>query len=87
MTLEQWSLVIFGLVALWYLVGCLAFFHNPNIKKFMLLIAVWVAKMVAVGWYGFATDQIGFVLIPFFELLVLFFTYIIAGKAVSNANN
>ena len=87
MTLEQWSLVVFGITALWNLVAFVAFFHNPTIRKFVFLLFVWVAKMSVVAWYGFATDQMGFILISFFEVLMIFFIYIIAGKVLANANN
>lgn len=84
MNLQDWSLVVFGSTAFLYMATYLSMFHKPSIKKFLFLILSWVVHMAINLWYGIATDQIGFVLIFFLEISMIFFVYIITGKVLSN---
>lgn len=83
MSLQEWSLVVFGSTAFMYLMAYFSLFHNPSIKKFILFIFAWVVHMVVTLWYGIATEQIGFVLIFGLEIAIIFFVYIITGKVLN----
>jgi hypothetical protein len=84
MSLNTWSLIVFGAVALLYIMVYSSMFQKSSIKKFVLLIIAWVIHMVTILWYGIATSQIGFILWFALELLVIYFVYVITGKVFNN---
>jgi len=84
MSLNTWSLIVFGAVALLYIMVYSSMFQKSSIKKFVLLIIAWVTHMVTILWYGIATNQIGFILWFALELLVIYFVYVITGKVFNN---
>jgi|694.fasta_scaffold11805_19 hypothetical protein len=84
MSLNTWSLIVFGAVALLYIMVYSSMFQKSSIKKFVLLIIAWVIHMVTILWYGIATNQIGFILWFALELLVIYFVYVITGKVFNN---
>lgn len=86
MSLEAWSLVIFGTTTLLYMSVFISMFQNPSIKKFFFVFFAWVVHLIATLWYGIATGQIGFVLLFFMELIMIVFVYIITGKVLNNVD-
>jgi hypothetical protein len=84
MSLNTWSLIVFGAVAFLYIMVYSSMFQKSSIKKFVLLIIAWVIHMVTILWYGIATNQIGFILWFALELLVIYFVYVITGKVFNN---
>lgn len=86
MTLQDWSLIVFGATALLYFMVYLSIFQNPSIGKFLFLILAWIAHSTVLVWYGIATDQIGFVMIVLLEIMMVTFVYIITGKVIKNEN-
>ena len=84
MSLNTWSLIVFGAVALLYMMVYSSMFQKSSIKKFVLLIIAWVIHMVTILWYGIATSQIGFILWFALELMVIYFVYVITGKVFNN---
>jgi hypothetical protein len=84
MSLNTWSLIVFGAVAFLYIMVYSSMFQKSSIKKFVLLIIAWVIHMVTILWYGIATSQIGFILWFALELLVIYFVYVITGKVFNN---
>ena len=84
MSLNTWSLIVFGAVALLYIMVYSSMFQKSSIKKFVLLIIAWVIHMVTILWYGIATNQIGFILWFALELMVIYFVYVITGKVFNN---
>jgi hypothetical protein len=84
MSLNTWSLIVFGAVALLYIMVYSSMFQKASIKKFVLLIIAWVIHMVTILWYGIATNQIGFILWFGLELMVIYFVYVITGKVFNN---
>ena len=71
MSLNTWSLIVFGAVAFLYIMVYSSMFQKSSIKKFVLLIIAWVIHMVTILWYGIATSQIGFILWFALELMVI----------------
>jgi hypothetical protein len=55
-------------------------FNNPTIKKFVVVIIAWAARLTTLVWYGLATNQIGFILLSLFEVIIMFFIYVTAKK-------
>lgn len=84
MSLNTWSLIVFGAVAFLYIMVYSSMFQKSSIKKFVLLIIAWVIHMVTILWYGIATSQIGFILWFALELMVIYFVYVITGKVFNN---
>ena len=84
MTLNTWSLIIFGTTALFYIMVYASLFQSPTIKKFLFLVVSWIAHIGSILWYGIATSQVGFILWFFLEITMVYFVYIITGKVVRN---
>lgn len=82
MSLQDWSLVVFGSTAFMYLMAYASLFLSPSIKKFLLLILSWIIHMIVILWYGIATNQMGFILLFGLEITIIFFVYIITGKVL-----
>ena len=86
MTLQDWSLVVFGATALLYFMVYLSIFQNPSVGKFLFLILAWIIHSATLVWYGIATGQVGFIMIVLLEIMMTTFVYIITGKVVKNEN-
>jgi hypothetical protein len=84
MSLNTWSLIVFGAVAFLYIMVYSSMFQKASIKKFVLLTLAWVFHMVTILWYGIATSQIGFILWFALELMMIYFVYVITGKVIHN---
>ena len=84
MSLNTWSLIVFGAVALFYIMVYSSMFQKASIKKFVLLTLAWVVHMTTILWYGIATGQIGFILWFALELMMIYFVYVITGKVINN---
>jgi hypothetical protein len=45
---------------------------NPRMSSFLIMILFWITNQLIILFYGIETDQIGFVLIFAFNLIILF---------------
>lgn len=61
-------------------------FQRSSIKKFVILTLAWLTHMTTLLWYGIATSQLGFILWFVFELIMIYFVYVITGKVINNVN-
>lgn len=86
MTLDQWSMVFLVSIVIWSLASYWSMFYNPSMFKFIVVIFTWLIHFGVTIWYGFATDQMGFKILPFFELMMVFFIYIATARAVQSDN-
>jgi len=86
MTLNEWSILYFGITAIYYLTIYFAMFRNPNIPKFILLIFMWIAHMSVTLAYGIFTGQVGFILLFGLELSMILLVYIMVGKLVEDVD-
>ena len=84
MSLNDWSLVVFGTTFIFYMSVYFAMFTKQHILTFVLTFMLWIVSMVTRLVYGLATDQIGFVLLFFLDLFMVFLVFIIAGRYVND---
>lgn len=78
MSLNVWSLVLFGSHLFFYLALVLALMSKSNIYKLVSMIVAWITYQVTTLWYGIATHQIGFILMGIFQFIVSFATILIS---------
>lgn len=87
MSLNTWSLIVFASYLLFYSGMMIAMANTPKVSKIIFMISSWFINQIIVMWYGFATDQIGFILISLFQFVATLVTMImLIGKELSNAN-
>ena len=86
MTLNDWSLLIFGISALYYFIIYVTIFYKPTFMGFILLFFTWVAHVVINFIYGVSTGQIGFVFLSFLDIVMIVCVFIIMRKAFANEN-
>lgn len=86
MDFNKLSLILFGVSAIFYFLMAYAILSKPVIWKFFIVLIAWVAQQSAYIGYGIYTDQIGFVLIGFFEILMVLFLFILSGKVIRDNN-
>jgi hypothetical protein len=86
MSLNEWSMVVFGFSALYYLVIYYSMFRNPSVGKFALLGIIWTINSFVTLVYGMATDQIGFVLLFFLEWAMVIIIFSATAKVLKDVN-
>ena len=86
MSLNDWSIIVFGFSAIYYLAIYYSIFKNPAPGKFALLAFVWVINSIVTLVYGIATDQIGFILLFFLEWMMIIITFIESGRVIKDAS-
>ena len=64
-----WSLIIFMVNAL-SLLSVILLFSKTFIRTIMLTILLWVSVQVIYILYGYYTDQLGFILMGIFNIIV-----------------
>lgn len=84
MSLNDWSLVFFGATFALYMAIYYAMFTKPHTITFLFTFLLWAISMGVKLVYGLATDQIGFVLLFFLDLLMIFLVFIIAGRYLND---
>lgn len=80
MSLTSWSIVFFTAQLVLYLSIYFAMFTPPNIAKFILATFVWFLQLFVTLIYGMATDQIGFIMLFFLEVIMIMMVYVVTGK-------
>lgn len=78
MSLNTWSLILFGIHMLFYLSMIFAVATSSGAAKLALLISTWMAYQIATLWYGLATDQVGFILMFAFQFIATVATVVIS---------
>lgn len=86
MTLNDWSLLIFGISAFYYFIIYVTIFYKPTLMGFIVLFFTWVAHVVINFIYGVSTRQIGFVFLSFLDIVMIVCVFIIMRKAFANEN-
>lgn len=86
MSLNDWSIVVFGFSVIYYLAIYYSIFKNPSAGKFLFLALVWVINSIVTLVYGIATDQIGFVLLFFLEWMMIVIAFIESGRVIKNVS-
>lgn len=84
MSLNTWSLILFGTNIFFYLSMILAISTRSTPGKLALMISSWIGYQIATLWYGIATDQLGFVLMFIFQIIVSIATLIITTERSMN---
>lgn len=84
MSLNDWSLIFFGSTFALYMMIYFAMFTRPHMITFIFMFIIWSSNMGVKLVYGLATDQIGFVLLFFLDLLMIFLVFVIAGRYVND---
>jgi hypothetical protein len=88
MSLTDWSLIVFGSTLALYMAIYFTMFTQPHVATFLFTFVIWAINMGVKLVYGLATDQIGFVLLFFLDLFMIFLVFVIAGRYVNdNSNN
>lgn len=87
MSLNDWSLVIFGTTFLSYMTIYFAMFTKPHATTFIITFIAWAAAMIAKLIYGLVTDQIGFVLLFFLDIFMIFLVFVITGRYINDTQN
>lgn len=88
MSLNDWSIVLFGSTFALYMAIYFTMFTKPHNITFLFTFVLWAVNMGTKLVYGLQTDQIGFVLMFFLDLFIVFLVFIIAGRYVNdNSNN
>lgn len=84
MSLNDWSLLVLCSTLLFYLATYFAMFAKPHVGSFAFAFFIWLISIGVKLVYGLVTDQIGFVLLFFLDILMLFFVFIIAERLISD---
>jgi hypothetical protein len=84
MSLNTWSLILFSANILFYLSMVIAIATRSTPAKLALMISSWIGYQVATLWYGIATDQLGFILMFIFQIIVSIATLIISTERPIN---
>lgn len=87
MSLNDWSLVIFGSTLALYMVIYFAMFSKPSVVSFLFVFILWSITTGVKLVYGLVTDQIGFVLLFFLDLAMMLLVFIIAGRYINDNSN
>lgn len=66
---NAWSLIIFMLHII-SLFTILMIFSKPSILTAITLAASWLISQLALIYYGYITDQLGFLLLGVFNILI-----------------
>jgi hypothetical protein len=67
-SLTVWSLIIFGTQAL-SLIVTMAVFIKPEVRIVLSIISLWTISQIVYILYGYATKQIGFLLLGVFNII------------------
>lgn len=86
MSLNDWSLIVFGFSAVYYVTIYYSIFRNPTPGKFGFLAIVWAINSIVTLFYGIATDQIGFILLFFLEWIMIIISFIESGRVIKDAS-
>jgi len=86
MSLNSWSLILFASNILFYCSMIYAFSSVSNVKKLSLMVIFWILYQTATLWYGIATEQIGFILMFAFQIILTIVTVIITTERNINEN-
>lgn len=86
MSLNSWSLVVFGFSVVYYLTIYYSMFKNPTVPKFALLGFVWLVNSFVTLVYGIATSQIGFVMLFFLEWAMVMIVFSTTAKVLKNVS-
>ena len=87
MSLNDWSLVLFASTLVLYMAIYFAMFTRPHFITFIFTFILWAVNMAVKLIYGLATDQIGFILLFFLDIFMIFLVFIIAGRYVNDNQN
>lgn len=87
MSLNDWSLVFFASTFGMYMAIYYAMFTRPHPLTFLITFILWFANMAVKLIYGLATDQIGFVLLFFLDMFMIFLVFVIAGRYINDNQN
>jgi len=86
MSLNLWSLVLFASHMFFYLGMIFAIATKSSVGKLALMIAAWLTYQIVTLWYGIATDQIGFILMFIFQLVMTVATIVISTERAISEN-
>lgn len=84
MSLNDWSLILFGFTVFFYMTVYFTVFHNPTVVKFAFLALAWVIHQASVLVYGIATKQIGFIGMFILELIMVMLVFVISERLVKD---
>lgn len=80
MSLTSWSIVFFIAQLFFYLGIYFAMFTPARVSKFFLAGFLWLVQLFVTLIYGMSTNQIGFVMLFFLEVIMIMFVYVVTGK-------
>lgn len=78
MSLNAWSLVLFGAHIFFYASMIFTVSTRSSAGKMALLVSGWLTYQVATLWYAIATKQVGFILMFVFQIIATIATVIIS---------
>lgn len=87
MSLNDWSLIIFGSTLALYMMIYFAMFSKPNVVSFLFVFILWSISTGVKLVYGLVTDQIGFVLLFFLDLVMMLLVFAISGRYINDNSN
>lgn len=87
MSLNDWSILIFAITFLSYMTMYFAMFSKPSVLSFLIALLFWTATTVCKLIYGLTTDQIGFVLMFFLDIFMIFLVFVITGRYINDTQN
>lgn len=68
---NNWSLIIFFSHCM-LIISMLLMIINARLSSFLIMILFWITNQFITLFYGIETNQIGFILIFAFNLIILF---------------
>jgi len=86
MTLNDWSLLYFGISAIYAFAIYFSLFTNLTVGKIFFVILAWLTHVGVTLSYGIATRQVGFIFLFGLELIIVILISISIGR-VKNANS
>lgn len=86
MSLNDWSLLYFGMSAIYMFGIYFSLFTKLTFGKILFVILAWMAQVGVTLSYGIATKQIGFIFLAGLEVVMMLLMLIQFGR-IQNANS
>lgn len=86
MSLNTWSLIMFAAHLFFYVAMSVVIMTKSSVSKLVGLVMTWLVWMMITLWYGIDTNQVGFILIFIFQLVVTLGSIIFSAERYMNEN-
>lgn len=80
MSLNQWSLIYFGISVLYFTCMLISLFSSLTFQKIIVVAIAFLAQCGVLFFYGISTNQTGLVLVSLLQIFVVALMFIYYGR-------